>query len=88
MAGTGEPVQRIGDRPGGSPNSLGNTGRTQRLFGVFGQFGQHQLGELPTAESLVARDLLGRNGWLDRFRVAIVHYNREIFLSPHDSDAG
>jgi hypothetical protein len=38
-----------------------------------------------TGESLVARDLLGRNGWLDRFRLAIVHYDREIFLSPYDS---
>lgn len=38
-----------------------------------------------TGESLAARDLLGRNGWLDRFRLAIVHYDREIFLSPYDS---
>jgi hypothetical protein len=33
----------------------------------------------------VARDLLGRNGWLDRLRVAIIHYDREIYLSPYDS---
>ena len=36
-------------------------------------------------ESRVGRDLLGRNGWLDRFRLAIVHYDRELFLSPYDS---
>jgi hypothetical protein len=35
-----------------------------------------------TGEVDAARDLLGRNGWLDHFRVAIVHYDREIFLSP------
>jgi hypothetical protein len=38
-----------------------------------------------TAEMGVARDLLGRNGWLDRLRVAILHYDREIYLSPYDS---
>jgi hypothetical protein len=38
-----------------------------------------------TGEVDVARDLLGRNGWLDHFRLAIVHYDREIYLSPYDS---
>jgi hypothetical protein len=37
-----------------------------------------------TGDVGVARDLLGRNGWLDRLRVAIVHYDREIYLSPYD----
>lgn len=32
-----------------------------------------------------ARNLLGRTGWLDHFRVAIVHYDRELFLSPYES---
>ena len=31
------------------------------------------------------RNLLGRTGWLDHFRLAIVHYNRELFLSPYES---
>lgn len=38
-----------------------------------------------TGELGVARDLLGRNGWLEHFRLAIVHYDREMFLSPYDS---
>jgi hypothetical protein len=38
-----------------------------------------------TSEPDVARDIVGRNGWLDRFRLAITHYDREIFLSPYDS---
>jgi hypothetical protein len=37
-----------------------------------------------TREIGIARDLLGRNGWLDRLRIAIVHYDREIFLRPYD----
>lgn len=32
----------------------------------------------------VNRSLLGRNGWLDRFRLAIVHHDRELFLSPYE----
>jgi hypothetical protein len=36
-----------------------------------------------TGEIGVARDLLGRNGWLDRLRIAVVHYDREIYLSPY-----
>lgn len=32
----------------------------------------------------VARDLLGRNGWLDRFRIAINHYDRELYPSPYN----
>ncbi|SRR5579871_2275683 len=38
-----------------------------------------------TGELSMPRDLLGRNGWLDRLRIAIVHYDREIFLTPYDS---
>jgi hypothetical protein len=71
MAGTGEPVQRIGDRPGGSPNSLGNAGRTERLLGVRCKFGKHQLDELPTAEPLldiagIGARRLGRGRFGDR----------------------
>ena len=36
-----------------------------------------------TQDQGVARDLLGCHGWLDRFRLAIVHYDREMFLSPY-----
>jgi len=37
-----------------------------------------------TRESQVGRDLLGRVGWLEHFRIAIVHYDREMFLSPYE----
>ena len=38
-----------------------------------------------TAELNVARDLLGHKGWLEHFRVAMVHYDRELYLSPYDA---
>jgi predicted aspartyl protease len=36
-------------------------------------------------DSSVKRNLLGRNGWLDRLRIGIVHYDRKVFLSPYGS---
>ncbi|HKQ92178.1 MAG TPA: retropepsin-like aspartic protease [Blastocatellia bacterium] len=31
------------------------------------------------------RNLLGRDGWLRKLRLAVVDYDAEIYLSPHDS---
>lgn len=31
-----------------------------------------------------SRNVLGRNGWLEQFRVAIVHYDRNLFASPYN----
>src|SRR5437763_515657 len=31
------------------------------------------------------RNFLGRTGWLDRLRVAIIDYDRTLYLSAHDS---
>ncbi len=31
------------------------------------------------------RNFLGRAGWLDRLRIAIVDYDRMVFLSPYQS---
>ncbi|MEK7407518.1 MAG: retropepsin-like aspartic protease [Acidobacteriota bacterium] len=33
---------------------------------------------------LPRRNVLGRVGWLDRFRVALIDYDRELYLSPYD----
>jgi hypothetical protein len=32
-----------------------------------------------------SRNFLGRSGWLNRLRVAIVDYDRMVFLSPYQS---
>ena len=32
----------------------------------------------------INRNFLGRNGWLEHFRVAIVHYDRDLYLSPYE----
>jgi hypothetical protein len=38
------------------------------------------------AQDLIfSRNLLGRSGWLDRLRIAIVDYDRMLFLSPYNS---
>ena len=29
------------------------------------------------------RNVLGRVGWLDRFRVALIDYDRQLYLSPY-----
>jgi hypothetical protein len=31
------------------------------------------------------RNVLGRDGWLDRFRFGLVHYDRKLYLSDYDS---
>jgi hypothetical protein len=31
------------------------------------------------------RNFLGRTGWLDRLRIAIADYDRNLFLAPYDS---
>jgi len=36
-------------------------------------------------DPVFARNLLGRTGWLDRLRIAIVHYDRALYLSAYDS---
>jgi hypothetical protein len=33
----------------------------------------------------INKNLLGRNGFLDRVRLGLVHYDRELYLSPYDS---
>jgi hypothetical protein len=37
-----------------------------------------------SADRKIIRNVLGRHGWLDRIRLAIVHYDRELYLSPYD----
>jgi len=29
------------------------------------------------------KNLLGRNGFLDRIRLGLVHYDRELYLAPY-----
>lgn len=37
------------------------------------------------ADESIRKNLLGRNGWLDRVRLGVVHYDRELYLSRYDS---
>jgi len=37
------------------------------------------------ADPTFTRNFVGRRGWLDRIRVAIVHYDQMLYLSPYDS---
>lgn len=30
------------------------------------------------------RNVLGRQGWLDRFRLGVVHYDSKLYLAPYD----
>jgi len=32
-----------------------------------------------------ARNVLGRIGWLDRIKVGLIYYDRQVFLSPYES---
>jgi hypothetical protein len=34
-------------------------------------------------DPVFSRDFLGRAGWLNRLRIAIVDYDRMLFLSPY-----
>jgi len=36
------------------------------------------------AEKSFKRNLLGREGWLQRLRLAIIDYDEELYLSPYD----
>jgi hypothetical protein len=74
------------------------SGRLQRFRTVAGSFAAyehevtvHTLGVEFSAIVFFAQDpaftrnFLGRSGWLDRLRVAIVDYDRMLFLSAYDS---
>jgi hypothetical protein len=74
------------------------SGRLQRFRTVAGAFEAYQhevtiqtLGiEFPAfvffaQDPMFSRNFLGRSGWLDRLRVAIVDYERMLFLSPYQS---
>jgi predicted aspartyl protease len=37
------------------------------------------------ADSEFNRNFVGRSGWLDRVRLAIVHHDQMLYLSPYDS---
>ena len=37
------------------------------------------------ADPRINKNLLGRNGWLDRLRLGMVHYDRELYLAPYHS---
>src|ERR1022692_4416046 len=75
-----------------------DSGRLQRFRTVAGSFAayQHEV----TIQTLVIdfsavvffaqdstfnRTFLGRSGWLDRLRIAIVDYDRLLFVSPYQS---
>lgn len=32
-----------------------------------------------------SRNFLGRSGWLDRLRIAVIDYDRMLFVSPYES---
>jgi len=36
------------------------------------------------ADPAINKNLLGRNGFLDRLRLGLVHYDRELYLAPYD----
>ena len=36
------------------------------------------------ADRSIPRNVLGRSGWLDQFRLAISDYDRELYLGPYD----
>ena len=36
-------------------------------------------------DPVFARNFLGRTGWLDRLRIAIIDYDRRLYLSAYDS---
>ena len=75
-----------------------DSGRLQRFRTVAGSFAAYQheitiqtLGIEFSAvvffaqESAFNRNFLGRSGWLDRLRIAIVDYDRLLFVSPYQS---
>ena len=75
-----------------------DSGRLQRFRTVAGSFVAYQhevtiqtLGIEFSAAAFFAQDstfnrnFLGRSGWLDRLRIAIVDYDRLLFMSPYQS---
>jgi hypothetical protein len=75
-----------------------DSGRLQRFRTVAGSFAAYQheitiqtLGIEFSAVVFFAQDytfnrnFLGRSGWLDRLRIAIVDYDRLLFVSPYQS---
>ena len=75
-----------------------DSGRLQRFRTVAGSFAAYQheiaiqtLGIEFSAvvffaqDSTFNRNFLGRSGWLDRLRIAIVDYDRLLFMSPYQS---
>jgi predicted aspartyl protease len=38
-------------------------------------------------DSAMPRDVLGQTGWLDRIRLGVVDYNRQVYLSHYDDPA-
>jgi hypothetical protein len=76
----------------------GRRGRLQRFRTVAGSFAAYRhevtvqtLGIEFSAvvffaqDSAFNRNFLGRSGWLDRLRIAIVDYDRLLFVSPYQS---
>jgi hypothetical protein len=74
------------------------SGRFQRFRTVAGSFSAYEhevtiqtLGiEFPATvffaqDPVFNRNFLGRFGWLDRLRIAIVDYDRTLLLSPYES---
>lgn len=74
------------------------SGRLQRFRTVAGSFAAHEheitiqtLGIEFSATVFFAQDaafnrnFLGRSGWLDRLRIAIIDYDRMLYLSPYQS---
>ncbi len=38
------------------------------------------------ANERIQKNVLGRNGWLNRIRLGLVEYEQQLFLSPYESD--
>ena len=36
------------------------------------------------ADPTITTNVLGRTGWLDRVRIALVHHDNKIYLAPYD----
>ena len=39
------------------------------------------------ADETIRKNVLGRRGWLDRVRLAIVDYEQVLYLAPYDSSS-
>ena len=35
----------------------------------------------------IQKNVLGRNGWLNRIRLGLVDYDQRLFLAPYDSES-